>query len=195
MLDITPNPRVLRILGEIPFAPWQCIAELLDNSIDALSREDESGETLLDKRVVVSWSSDTVAASNRTLEVIDTGPGMTLGAIQDSVRAGYSSNNPLNNLGLFGMGFNIATARLGDKTVFLSATRAASEWVGIEIDFPALIRSQGFRASTVRLPKVRPDEHGTRIIVSQLKPNIYAELSKSVGDIRRVLAEVYSPIL
>ena len=34
-LDITPTPRILRTIGEIPFQTWQCIAELVDNSIDA----------------------------------------------------------------------------------------------------------------------------------------------------------------
>ena len=34
-LDITPTPRILRTLGEIPFQTWQCIPELVDNSIDA----------------------------------------------------------------------------------------------------------------------------------------------------------------
>ena len=34
-MDITPTPRILRTLGEIPFQTWQCIAELVDNSIDA----------------------------------------------------------------------------------------------------------------------------------------------------------------
>ena len=29
-LDLTPNPRVLQMLGNIPRG-WQCIAELLDN--------------------------------------------------------------------------------------------------------------------------------------------------------------------
>ena len=34
--DVTPNPRILAMLGRIPFEPWQCLAELIDNSIDAL---------------------------------------------------------------------------------------------------------------------------------------------------------------
>ena len=39
-VDITPSPRILRVLGEIPFLPWNCLAELIDNSIDAfLNRE------------------------------------------------------------------------------------------------------------------------------------------------------------
>ena len=35
-IDITPNPRVLRMLGRIDFkARGECLAELIDNSIDA----------------------------------------------------------------------------------------------------------------------------------------------------------------
>ena len=34
-IDVTPNPRILQMLGEIDFSPWQCIAELVDNSLDA----------------------------------------------------------------------------------------------------------------------------------------------------------------
>ena len=30
--DITPDPRVLQMLGEIDLAQWRCIAELVDNS-------------------------------------------------------------------------------------------------------------------------------------------------------------------
>lgn len=194
-VDITPTPQVLRILGMIPFDPWQCIAELIDNSIDALSRETSGAAGEAKKRVIVSWSSETVAPSSRTLEVVDTGPGMTLRTIRDSVRAGYTSNDPLNNLGLFGMGFNIATARLGDKTEFLSATEESDEWVGITIDFPELIKSGVFKAPKVSYPKTKPGGHGTKIVISQLKPNMYGELTKSPSEIRRVLSEVYAPIL
>ena len=30
-LSIKPSPRILRVLGDIEFEPWQCIAELIDN--------------------------------------------------------------------------------------------------------------------------------------------------------------------
>ena len=36
--DITPSPRVLRMLGQIEFKPWQCLAELIDNSIEINKR-------------------------------------------------------------------------------------------------------------------------------------------------------------
>ena len=36
-IDITPSARVLRMLGEIDFKAWQCLCELIDNSIDSFS--------------------------------------------------------------------------------------------------------------------------------------------------------------
>ena len=88
-VDITPTPRILRILGEIPFQPWQCIAELMDNSIDAFF-DAKSKKIELDKKDInVTWSRDSVAPGQRTLEVCDSASGMTLGQLQNAVRAGY----------------------------------------------------------------------------------------------------------
>src|SRR6266436_434657 len=168
LLDITPNPRILRTLGDIPFAPWQCIAELVDNALDAFKSSEYEQPAGADKRIIVSWSSDNVAATDRQLEVADTGPGIDLSIIQDSVRAGYTSNNTFSALGLFGMGFNIATARLGDKTIFLSASAESEEWVGVEIDFAELIKLGEFHAPVVRVKKIKGSEHGSKIIVSRL---------------------------
>ncbi len=33
-LNIRPSSRILRILGDIEFEPWQCLAELIDNAFD-----------------------------------------------------------------------------------------------------------------------------------------------------------------
>ena len=33
-VDVTPSPRILKVIAEIDFRPWQCIAELIDNSFD-----------------------------------------------------------------------------------------------------------------------------------------------------------------
>jgi hypothetical protein len=33
--NLQPHPRILPMLGEINLAQWQCIAELVDNSLDA----------------------------------------------------------------------------------------------------------------------------------------------------------------
>lgn len=193
-VDVTPHPRILRVVADIPFAPWQCIAELVDNALDTFKSCNLQSDAS-DRRVIVSWSSDNVPAADRQLEVIDTGPGIDLATIQNSVRAGYTSKNATSSLGLFGMGFNIATARLGEKATFLSATEDSPEWVGVEIDFPKLIKSGRFDAPVVRAKKVKSNEHGSKVIVSRLKPTMFAELRRSASQVRSILSDIYAPTL
>ena len=192
LVDITPTPRILRTLGEIPFQPWQCIAELVDNSIDAfLENKGEKNE----QKIVVAWSKDNVPLSQRTFEIWDNAQGMTLEQIQNAVRAGYTSNDPIHNLGLFGMGFNIATAKLGEMTT-ITSTRAGDEnWVELTIDFDALRRSGRFEVPVNYRKKTNVNEHGTRIVVSKLKGGISETLSSKENEIRRILQKVYSPLL
>lgn len=194
-IDITPSPRILRTLGEIPFQPWQCIAELADNSIDAFTEATNSGILLEEKKVSITWSNENVGAASRVIEIEDTGKGMELDQLQNAARAGYSSNDPISNLGLFGMGFNIATARLGENTKFLSATRDSNEWIGLEIDFSELIRSKSYAARLITLPKAKREEHGTKVIVSRLKGDTYTMLRDQEAHIRRQLENIYSTML
>ena len=194
-VDITPTPRILRVLGEIPFAPWQCLAELIDNSIDAFLSVEDSPRELEEQRINITWSGDTVAAAERTVEISDNAAGMSLEQIQNAVRAGYSSNDPINNLGLFGMGFNIATARLGDFTTVLSTRKGDTEWVGLSIDFQKMNEKKTFEAPVIRRPKDNPQESGTKIVVSSLKQGIRDELMSRENDIRRQLESIYTPLL
>ena len=194
-IDITPNPRVLRVLGEIPFQPWQCIAELVDNSLDAFAKARRDSIPIPEPRIDVAWSDERVAVQDRVLEITDNGPGMSLDAMANAVKAGYTSNDPLGTLGLFGMGFNIATARLGERTVMLSSCQADIDWHGVEIDFDQLIRSKTFSAPVLRQSKERPEIVGTRVCVSSLKEGIRRTLGDKERDIRRTLEDVYAPIL
>jgi len=194
-VDITPTPRILRTLGEIPFQPWQCLAELIDNAVDAFAEAERMGHAIAEKKVTVSWSTDTVGSAARTLEILDSGLGMNLETLQNAARAGYSSNDPVHNLGLFGMGFNISTARLGEKTRLLSARPEDDKWLGIEIDFSELIKSKSFTAPVISEPKKNPSEHGTKIIVSGLKEGSYAQLRDQEVGIRRQLEVIYTPLL
>ncbi|OPY15646.1 MAG: Histidine kinase-, DNA gyrase B-, and HSP90-like ATPase [Syntrophus sp. PtaB.Bin001] len=194
-VDITPSPRILRTLGEIPFQPWQCIAELIDNSIDAFAEASRSGTSLKEKKIKVTWSSDAVGASARIIEIVDTACGMDLAQLQNAARAGYSSNDPIRNLGLFGMGFNISTARLGENTRLLSATEESSEWTGIEIDFAELINSKSYAARVIKEPKKNPAEHGTKVVVSRLRGETYIHLRDQEAAVRRQLENIYSTLL
>jgi len=195
MLDITPAPRILRVLGEIPFQTWQCIAELIDNSIDSFLSEDMEIDDDKERTISVSWSNESVAAQSRTIEITDNACGMSLEQLQNAVRAGYTSNDPIGNLGLFGMGFNISTARLGDLTTIMSTKRDDNEWVGIEIDFQKLVESKHFHALVIRQEKENVHESGTKIKVSRLRQGIIAELPSKENTIRRRLEAIYAPLL
>ncbi|MBR4676070.1 MAG: ATP-binding protein [Victivallales bacterium] len=194
-LDITPNPRILRSLGEIPFQIWQCIAELIDNSIDAFLSDKSRPYDDAERKIIVNWTSDSAAASKRTIEVVDNARGMSITQLQNAVRAGYTSNDPIGNLGLFGMGFNISTARLGEVTRIETTRSGDPEWIGIEIDFQKLISSKKFDVPIFTRLKRDHKESGTRITISRLKHGILSELPNKENEIRQRLEVVYSPLL
>ena len=194
-LDITPTPRILRTLGEIPFQTWQCVAELIDNSIDAFLSDKTAIPEEDERKIVVTWASDSVATDDRAIEVTDNACGMSIEQLQNAGRAGYSSNDPVGNLGLFGMGFNISTARLGEVTTIMTTRRGDSDWVGIKIDFQKLIDTRRFDAPIIHMAKSNPAEHGTKITISRLRHGILTELPNKENEIRQRLEAIYASLL
>ena len=192
--DLKPEPRVLPMLGEINLPQWRCIAELVDNSVDGFLNESRSGNAVANARVDVYLPK---ATSSAELRIIDNGPGMTPDQLEKAVRAGWSGNNPIDNLGLFGMGFNVATARLGSVTEVWTTRRGESERHGIRIDFDKLRQQRHFRTPHLRGPKSDPEQHGTEIIIKKLKPEQRLWLSKSYNQlkVRKLLAQAYSSML
>ena len=104
-INIAPNPRILRMLGEIDFKAWQCLCEIIDNSIDAFPVEGYLQKKRTVKVKLPAGSQNNLRDTG-VLTVEDNGRGMTVATLRDSLRAGFSSNNPVDKLGLFGMGFN-----------------------------------------------------------------------------------------
>jgi hypothetical protein len=39
VINVSPHPRLLSVLGDIEFPPWQCVAELVDNAFDEFLRQ------------------------------------------------------------------------------------------------------------------------------------------------------------
>ena len=193
--DITPDPRVLQMLGEIDLAQWRCIAELVDNSVDGFLNAERAGQPIENPEVVISVPrADTLAAR---ITVRDNGPGMSGEVLQRAVKAGWSGNGPLDNLGLFGMGFNIATARLGLVTEVWTSRAGDPVAVGIRIDFDELRAQKAFSVPRHTRPKADHTAHGTEIVISKLKPDQRQWFTKSpnVSGIRKQLAKAYSALL
>ncbi|GLV87088.1 hypothetical protein Slala03_67770 [Streptomyces lavendulae subsp. lavendulae] len=190
-MKITPSARVLSMLGEIDFDEWQCVAELVDNSFD---------EFLDIRRSGTEWPADgftvsvTLPSSSKgVLEVRDTGRGMSYDRLARSVRAGWSGNDMHDKLGLFGMGFNISTARLGRRTRVLTTRAGDAEWIGVEIDLDQI--KDDFEAKDITEAKSDPSQHGTRIIVDRLQSTRAEWLRRNGASLRNTLGSVYSWIL
>lgn len=193
--NLEPDPRVLPMLGEINIDQWRCIAELIDNAVDGFLKESRSGKPVVNARVDVYLPG--VDKEGATLRVIDNGVGMAPEVLERAMRAGWSDNNPIDNLGLFGMGFNIATARLGSMTEVWTTRKGEREWHGLTIDFDALRRQRHFRTPHLRRPKPDPEQQGTEITIKQLKPEQRRWLAKNGNQttIRKRLSQSYSAML
>jgi len=194
-VDITPSPRILKLIAEIEFRAWQCLAELVDNSLDeflAIKRAEIPWSEPLD--VNVSLPSQRDPLDEATITVEDNGRGMTLEQVTDAVRAGFTGKDPITNLGLFGMGFNVATARLGGVTRFLTTREGDPEWIGVEIDVDNM--AGGFHAPVIRAAKTSPDEHGTRVEIGRLR-KIAEPLTKppNQSGLRKQFGGIYSYLL
>ncbi|WP_433612574.1 ATP-binding protein [Dactylosporangium sp. CA-139114] len=191
-IDVTPDPRILSVLGDIEFSPWQCLAELIDNAFDEfLSAGHAGGERPTVKISLPSKGSDLKSAE---VWVVDNGRGMDLATLNNAIRAGWTSNSAHGALGLFGMGFNIATARLGQRTQVRTTRADDPHWTVVTLDLPALSAGRTYDVPVTYEPKDDPAEHGTKVIISALRPERLA-LLQAHQAIRTKLGDVYSYLL
>ena len=193
--DLTPHPRILPMLGEIVLSQWRCLAELIDNSIDSFIEALRIEVPIQDPQVCISVPTGRLHGSQ--LSVRDNGPGMDAETLERAARAGWTSHDPINNLGLFGMGFNIATARLGSRTTIWTTRPGETEWVGLEIDFNQLMKQQEFITPALSRPKSNPDISGTEVIIESLKPEQIEWFGKAYNrsNLSKHLGKIYSSML
>jgi hypothetical protein len=193
--DLTPDPRVLQMLGEINLAQWRCIAELVDNSIDGFMSAERLGIAVPNPEVLITVPKADSAAAR--VSVRDNGPGMSSETLEHAVRAGWSGNSPIGSLGLFGMGFNIATARLGLVTEVWTSRAGDPHEIGVRIDLDELKAQRNFRVARQTRSKADHTAHGTEIVISKLKPEQRAWLARgqNATAMRKHLAKAYSALL
>ncbi len=191
-IDVTPHPRLLAVLGDIEFAPWQCVAELIDNAFDDFLAAPPDGETPTVAITLPSRGSDRRDAQ---VWINDNGRGMSLDHLNGAVAAGWTSNARYGKLGMFGMGFNIATARLGNSTTVRTTRAGDPEWISVTLNLSDMASNANFEVPVIREPKDDPSDHGTQIIISSLRPEQHEAISRQQAKIRGVLGDVYSYLL
>lgn len=182
-LDITPTPDVLVALTHTPLKPLDAVSELIDNSIDSFRAGEASGKQ---QRVRQVWlevpGQAEVDRGEGLIRVRDSGPGLATEQIAQAMRAGYSSKNKYGTLGLFGMGFNIATGKLGRVTTVTSARLEDNYAVRVELDIPKLLEHRKFAVDAVHIDKPRGLEHGTVVEVR----NWWREGESNSGFVRQL---------
>jgi hypothetical protein len=183
-MDLTPTPRLLQVLDYVAIDLWQCVAEIIDNSLDNFASSSVS-----DGKVIVEYDDG-------VLRFQDNGSGMDFDSLERAIRAGFSSKDRSNELGLFGIGFNIACARLGHKTTVYTRTAHQANWLGVTVDIPELVKNQSYKSVPFEDETERLFAQGTIVEVTLKKENRgYFERSSFIRDLVRRLGESYSYIL
>lgn len=145
-LNITPDTKVLIALTRTTMQPIDALCELIDNAIDSFKHATEKGIVIDNPMVTVEIASKKdIKNGGGRICVADNGPGMTVEELEKSIRAGYSGNNAYDNLGLFGMGFNISTGKLGVRTRVATARPGAKDYILVDLDLNEINRSKSFQ--------------------------------------------------
>lgn len=170
--DLTPDPKVLIALTRTPMSPLDALCELIDNSLDSFRASSVKGEPIPSPLVMITLPK--VAELDRgegSLQLRDNGPGMSAEQAQKALRAGFSGNNPYDSLGLFGMGFNISTGKLGRRTKFITAQPGQDKALEVIIDLDKITASKSYSVPVNEIERPKGFEHGTLIEISNWWPD------------------------
>lgn len=194
-INVTPSPQILEVIAEVDLQVHHCLAELIDNALDELKdASSEDGE--FEPRIDIDLPFGVKVTRDSKIHVADNGRGMSVEALERALSAGTSGKAKLGSLGMFGMGFNIATTRLGSLTEVRTGRRGDEEWVVASIDIQRMIEEGSYEIPLRREPKQR-DESGTMITVTRLKDDIVSKLSsnRAARDTKVRLGRIYTYML
>jgi hypothetical protein len=201
--DLTPDPKVLIALTHTPLQPLDALCELIDNAIDSFNVARMQGSPIEFPLVVVELPG--TAEINRgegVVRVRDNGPGLTADLAEKALRAGYSGNRAYDSLGLFGMGFNIATGKIGRTTRFLTARKEDGDALEAVVDLIAMQERRNYKPPANRIAKPQEFSHGTVVEVKGWWPDgspnsgfVRKLVSYGKNEIRKQIGRRYATIL
>ncbi|WP_025847928.1 ATP-binding protein [Paenibacillus ehimensis] len=170
--DFTPDPNVLVALTFTAILPLDALCELIDNCIDSFQSATLSGQRIDSPLIVIELPRPSeLSRGEGIIRIRDNGPGLTAEMAEKIIRAGYSSKNKFDSLGLFGMGFNISTGKLGQVTYLYTARKEETEATEVTIDLGEIIRSGNYDLDAYRTPKRDGIERGTLIEIQKWWPD------------------------
>jgi hypothetical protein len=184
--DITPDPNILITLTYSRLSWLDAICELVDNSIDSFGHALRLGEPA--EHPLVELFIPSRAEVNRgegSFLIRDNGPGLDRIGLMKALSAGYSAKNKFGGLGLFGVGFNIATGKIGRRTVVTTARAQDDFATRATLDLPELAAKGDFKPPNESIPKPDGMHQGTWVEVEGWWPSGHgnADFIKSMADV------------
>lgn len=182
--DLTPDPKVLLALTHTPMQPLDALCELIDNAIDSFQAARLQGRPITNPLIIVDLpKTSDVNAGTGTIQIRDNGSGLNRNQAEMALRAGFSGNNPFDSLGLFGMGFNISTGKLGRITRFLTARKEDAEAMEVIVDLEKVRQARSFKVPVNSVPKPPDFVSGTLVEISMWWP----EGNSNSGFVRKLV--------
>lgn len=184
-LDLTPDPKVLLALTHTPLAPLDALCELIDNALDSFHEARLQGVAVEFPLIVVQLPGQAeIRRGGGSVIVRDNGPGLSEEAATMALKAGFSGNRPRGRLGLFGMGFNIATGKLGQRTRFTTAQRGHERALEVLIDLNRMQTQRTYKVPATYAAKPPEFSQGTIVEVGEWWP----DGNPNQGFIRKLVA-------
>lgn len=172
VFDFTPDPKVLIALTHTSMQPLDALCELIDNAIDSFSGAKLQGIEITSPVIWIDLPKKADIDKNiGILRIRDNGPGMTPQQAEKAIKAGYSANNSYDSLGLFGMGFNISTGKMGRVTTFITARPNENYYTKTVIDLEKINRNKSYQLEATKVEKSPNFDQGTIIEISNWWPD------------------------
>ncbi|WP_158250203.1 ATP-binding protein [Cryobacterium sp. M96] len=170
-LDITPDPKVLIALTHTPLKPLDALCELIDNGIDSFRAARLAGDPVRHPLLEVTVPGEAqVRKGEGLVRIVDNGAGLDREGLGNTLRAGFSGKNRFDTLGLFGLGFNIATGKLGRRTTVITARAQDDFALRAVIDLPEVVKNRAFGVPVETMKKPLNFDHGTIVEVDSWWP-------------------------
>lgn len=201
--DLTPDPKVLIALTHTPIQPLDALSELIDNSIDSFRLAEVRGQAIQSPLIVIELPKRAqILEGGGKILLRDNGPGLPEERAEMALRAGFSGNNPYDSLGLFGMGFNISSGKLGSRTRFITAEKSKSKALEVVVDLVEMSKAKNYHVPVAEIEKPDQFSQGTLLEIDgwwpEGNPNkgfILKLVQYGNPKIREELGRRYSTIL
>lgn len=177
-INILPHRSLMPKMGQAGYSVSQAISELVDNSIDARSREPLTVEVNLDRKKCA-------------IQVSDNGLGMDEKSAANSIKLAYSSKK--DQLGEYGLGLKTAATSLGKKFRVVTTQKNSDKEYSLQYDEDQWIESGSWNEHDMEIKSgIDKERSGTIVYIEDLRCKIYANLP---SNLRKDLATRFAPFI